>query len=422
MVILLSFLFVTALPSGDIPLDYNFEAYQSVQVDVQDYYDQEYLERSRQYLTEKENLYFLRLGLMLGILTFLVFAPPGKKFINRLAHLHKNKWVARILFVFILLSLYRLLIILPFSLYSSYFHEHSYGLSNLTLSTFFIDHLKGYLISLVITIPLVLLLYVILDRFQRSWYLLLWGVLVILGLIMIPLYHTVFIPLFNELTPLEDKELMREIITIGDRANLDIENVYIMDASKRTKKGNAFFTGIFSNESIVLYDNLLANHTEEEVLSVVAHEAGHQYHNHIWKGYAVFIVLSLLVLMITHYLIQWLIKKGWVGFEQVNQINSLPLIYFIIFILNLTINPLSNAISRHFERQADWASLVLTNDSEAFIDSHVELSKTNLGYPIPEEWEIIFLRTHPPTIERIRMAIFYHRIHQLSLPSPDEID
>jgi len=177
-----------------------------------------------------------------------------------------------------------------------------------------------------------------------------------------------------------------------------------MDASRRTRKGNAYFTGLGHTKRIVVYDTLLAGSGAEEVELVVAHEIGHWKAAHIWKGIGLSFLGMGIMLWCGARVLEWAARRGSFHLAGPADVAGLPLFLLVLFILHLVSLPIQSGISRSFERQADRTSLALTGNAAAFIRSEVQLARSNLADLTPHPAVVWLLYTHPPVAERIRMA------------------
>jgi len=216
-------------------------------------------------------------------------------------------------------------------------------------------------------------------------------------------------PLFITIRPLRDATLRERVLTLADRAGIAVEQVYEADASRRTKKGNAYFTGLGATKRIVLYDNLVARSDPAAVQLVVAHEMGHWKHAHIWQGVALSLAGMGMALWCAARVLAWAAERRAFHLTGPADVAGLPVFLLVCFVLSLVGLPIQNAISRHFERQADWASLELTQDPAAFVRAEVDLARSNLADLAPPRPVVWLLYTHPPVAERIRMAETFAR-------------
>jgi STE24 endopeptidase len=177
-----------------------------------------------------------------------------------------------------------------------------------------------------------------------------------------------------------------------------------MDASRKTRKTNAYFTGLGRARRVVLYDTLIASSTPEEVELVLAHELGHWRRHHIWKGLALGAASMLGALWAIARILALAAASGRFAFIHPADVRSLPLLLLAFLVLHLTTLPVQQAISRAFEREADLESLRLTGNPDAFIASEVHLARANLADIEPPRPIVWLLYSHPPVLERIAMA------------------
>jgi len=253
-------------------------------------------------------------------------------------------------------------------------------------------------------VPLGTLLVGLWRRTPNRWALWAWAGCGLATIVLVALAPIVIDPLFNTIRPLEDPALRQRVLTLADRAGLAVDQVYVSDASRRTTAENAYFTGLGATKRVVLYDTLLRHNDPEAVATVVAHEMGHWRHADIWKG----IGLSLLGLAICFWcaarVLAWAGRGRRFRLTGPADMAAVPLVLLVFFTLNLVSLPLQNAISRSMERAADRTALELTRDPAAFIRSEVQLARAGLADLAPSRAVVFLLYTHPPTVERIRMA------------------
>ena len=192
---------------------------------------------------------------------------------------------------------------LPFQLYATFVIEEKYGFNKTTMGTFFLDKLKGYFLAALIGAPLLALLIYLIGKIGPGfwvWFALIASAFVI---IMNMFYTTLILPLFNKLTPLPDGELKTAIEQFARRVHFPLDNIFVIDGSKRSSKANAFFSGIGKKKKIVLYDTLIDKHTTDELVAVLAHEVGHFKKKHIVVG----LILSILQVFFTMYILSLMV-------------------------------------------------------------------------------------------------------------------
>ena len=173
---------------------------------------------------------------------------------------------------------------------------------------------------------------------------------------------------------------------------------------RQTNHTNAYFTGFGSTRRIVLYDNLLKKHTPAEIESILAHEIGHWRHDHIVKGLLLGTAAALLGFFLLHCVLHWAVGRAPWHLQSIADPAGLPLVLLLISLGSWAAMPVGNAVSRHFERQADQVSLDLARQPAAFIECERKLARDNLGNVAPSPWNVWLFSTHPPTVERIHMA------------------
>ena len=184
---------------------------------------------------------------------------------------------------------------LPFDYYHSFIVEDRYGFNTKTLKIWFSDLLKSMLVTIVVGTFLLSAILLMLRYAGKTWWIWAWAVLLGFQLLMTILYPTVIAPLFNKFTLLEDSELKDGIERLAEGEDLNVEGIFQMDATKRTRHTNAYFSGLGKAKRIVLFDSLIQSHSKDEILAILAHEIGHLKKNHIKKHLAVIILLSLLL-------------------------------------------------------------------------------------------------------------------------------
>ena len=306
---------------------------------------------------------------------------------------------------FFLLSLVRL----PLDFYRSHILQHRFGLSNQGHWQWLKCHVLSFSLEGVFFVLATLLIYELILLSKRWWWLpasLIFSLFLILHLWLAPIFLH---PLYYDFELLEDQKLERSIKALSNKAGIPIENVFVVNASKRTKRANAYLTGLGESKRIVLYDNLLAKFEAAEVMSIVAHELGHWQHEHIERGAFLAIAGLTLFLFVSSRILLWTCNRGYFGLRDPADPANLPLLLLIFTGLLLLGKPIGLHVSRQMERQADAASLELSQDAEAFINVERKLVKSNALNLKPSWITVFFYYTHPPVMERIAFAIEHQR-------------
>ncbi|PKM83720.1 MAG: endopeptidase [Firmicutes bacterium HGW-Firmicutes-13] len=354
------------------------------------YFSPEFLQKAAEYERVNLTLFLARQAVTLVFLmTASVWAARYFQVAPKVSLITAAGYIFLFLFIFYILNL-------PLSFYQGYVVEHRFGFSTQTAGSWFLDYFKSGLISLGVSTGGLTGLYILMVRWPARWWLLAGTGFSLFILLSTYLFPIIIDPLFHNFTPLEDEALSSEIVSMAERAEIKVEQVLVADASRRTHKSNAYFTGIGKSKRIVIYDNLLKGFTAEEVLVVIAHEMAHWRHSHIVKG----IVMSIAGAFISLYLFRAFLKMTGLGLN----LKLIPLALLFFALVSLVAMPVQNAVSRSFERQADRGAITLTENPEAFVALKQNLAEANLAAVQPHPLIKMVLYSHPPIIERIRSA------------------
>jgi STE24 endopeptidase len=359
------------------------------------------LERMQAYETDKTLLGFISSLFSNIVIIAFIFGGLLDRYNSWIASLNLSFAVSGWLF-FLLLSYADEIASTPFSLYKIFRIENRYGFNTMTLRIWISDLLKSLLIS---TIMLSLVIFAALWLIQWSpsfWWFWVWGFLFIFSMILMYITPYVIEPLFNKFTPLQDEALKDKIVALTKKAGIQASRMLKVDASKRSKHTNAYFTGIGRTKRVVLYDTLLEHMDRNEIISVLAHEIGHWKRKHLLKMLAAFEIFSFLASYVSYRIIQSDLLLHIFGIVAGTLFVKLLLLGFIAGIFLFPLSLLANFVSRRHERQADLSSYELTGDSESMVSALVKLSKENLSNFHPHPLYIAMYYSHPPVIERIR--------------------
>jgi STE24 endopeptidase len=305
------------------------------------------------------------------------------------------------LIFFAVLSLLTSLLRLPFNLYETFVIEERYGFNLMTFRVWVSDLLKNLLLAAVLGGLLLGLLLALVVHGGGAWWVWAWMVVGGFELVMLWFFPVVILPLFNKFDPIENKGLEERIRTLMAKVGLRAKGVFKMDASKRSKHTNAFFIGLGRTKRIVLFDTLLASHTEEEILSVLAHEAGHWKKKHILRMLIPLEILSLVSFYVVARFLNWPLLYRTFGFQESIVYVGLFLIGAFISLLGYFAQPLEAAVSRKFEREADDFALRLIEKAEPMRSALKRLAADNLSNLSPHPLYAWFYYSHPPLVERI---------------------
>lgn len=257
----------------------------------------------------------------------IVFTPLSVKLENYLLRKTNDRFYLSVALFLLILSFAKFLVELPFNFYFGYVLEHEFGFSAMTISDWIIFTGKSLAIGIVIMTLIGLGAAYILRKFQNVWkYLIPLGAL-ILGLLFSVLFPILITPLFYEYHPIEEGNLKHKIVQLCDRAKIEVSEVYVINESKYSGHTNAYFTGWGSNRKIFLYDTLIKNHTEEEVISVLGHEIGHWTHNHQIKDIAISTLETLALCFIVSFIFLKTKREGKIPLKEFYSPSTLPFLF-----------------------------------------------------------------------------------------------
>jgi len=236
----------------------------------------------------------------------------------------------------------------------------------------------------------------------RRWPIPAGALMITLSGVLVLITPVLITPLFYEVRPLDEPELRARVLALADRAGMHVDEVYVLNASVKTTRVNAYFTGFGDARRIVLYDTLLTDYTPDQVEVVLAHEMGHWYYRHMLVG----VLVTGAVGWIGLFGLRWLLNRTWrpLGLSGPADVATLPYVIAVIAIVTTLALPLYNGFSRYGERQADQFSLVASGKPEVFIQLFEKFAVQNLSVVDVPPWEKLVFYTHPPIVERVAMA------------------
>ena len=305
------------------------------------------------------------------------------------------------LFIFYIETLFKI----PFSLYSTFRVEQKYGFNRQTSGLWCMDLIKSLFLGTVLYAVLLSGAFWIIMTFPGYWWLITWLFFLSFSVILMYLAPYVIEPLFNTFTPIEDKSLEEKIRHLMDKAGISITRVFTMDASKRSSHGNASFSGIGHFKRIVLFDTLLKTNSHDEILAILAHEAGHWKKKHIFKRLAVMEGLALAGIYIAFLLVQGDMLAEMFGLMDPPLYAKLLLAGFLGGLLASFVRPFHNWYSRKHEWEADAFAADLTGDPTAMARALIKLGRDNLSNLHPHPWYAALHYSHPPLAQRVRRLL-----------------
>lgn len=369
---------------------------------VKDIYDDKEYQRWQAY--SMDNHRFTKMSKLISLAVFLIILVSGGfvMFHNWAESLVSNNLPLQVIVFMAPYFLITQLVGIPLSYYRTFVIEEKYGFNKTTKQTFVLDKIKGLILSIILGGGLLYLIISIYESMPSgtSFFLITWASLVILFIIINILYVPVFVPMFNKLTPLEEGTLRDKIIDFAEGVGYEINKISVMDASKRSTKLNAFFSGFGKFKNIVLFDTLLDKMDDDEIVAVLAHEIGHNKHKHVIFNMiqsaiilTVYLGVLLLVLNVPEFSTAF-------GFDSLNIGFSLILFTVLIDPISILIELITASFSRKHEYQADaYAASHTTKDD--MIDALKVLTKENFANLTPHPLYVKLRYSHPPTASRI---------------------
>ena len=280
--------------------------------------------------------------------------------------------------------------------------ERRFKLTNQKFSSWLWDEVKGFLVSLVLGSIVIELLYFTIRQWPQNWWLLAWALFMGLFILLAQLAPVVLFPIFYKFEPLEDEELKRRLIMLGQRAGTQVRGVYRWRLSEKSNKANAALTGLGNTRRIILADTLLDNYTSDEIEAVLAHELGHHVHRHILKSILVQAGTTFVGFWAANFILHYAVDHHM--FEELSDFANLPLLALVSIVLGFVLMPALNAYSRYNERQADRYAFESITTIDPFVSSMNKLAEQNLAERTPSKWIEWFFHSHPSISRRLAAA------------------
>jgi STE24 endopeptidase len=288
----------------------------------------------------------------------------------------------------------------PFNLYRTFIIEAKFGFNKMTFSLYLIDALKGMLIGAVLGLPLLFGVLWLMERMGDLWWLYVWSVWVSFNLLLLFIYPTFIAPLFNKFSPMQDQTMKARIETLLSKCGFTSSGLFVMDGSKRSAHGNAYFTGFGKTKRIVFFDTLLERLSINEVEAVLAHELGHFKHKHVVKRIAMTFVMSLGFLWLLGVLMQTTWFYQGLGVTTQSKAIALLLFFLVLPVFSFLLSPILSAYSRKHEFEADAYAAKQTASGD-LVTALVKLYQDNASTLTPDPLYSKFYDSHPPAAARI---------------------
>ena len=334
------------------------------------------------------------------IVTMLMFSFGGFAWVDGLVQQYVVSPIWTPILFFGVLFIANDLISIPFDWYDTFVIEERFGFNKVTPKLFVLDKLKGYGMTIVLGGSILFVVIWIYTLTPTYFWLLAWAVVTGYSLFMTMFYSQIIVPLFNKQTPLEAGELRTEIEKFATKTSFNLDNIFVIDGSKRSTKANAYFSGLGAKKRIVLYDTLMDKMTTEEIVSVLAHEVGHYKHKHTLINFLISMPSTLLLFFVFGLILQSdELAQALGGTKASFHLNALA--FSILYSpISLILDIATNVLSRRFEYQADEFASSHGYGSQ-LISGLKKLSATSLSNLMPHPLYVFFHYSHPTLYQRI---------------------
>jgi STE24 endopeptidase len=389
-----NFLFTTVLEYLN---DKNWK--ESIPKDLEGFYDSNKYQKAKNYKIERGKISLLNSSISF-VITLLMLFFFGFGLISEYAVSFSDSIIVQSCIFFMIFHLLTTFLGMPLSYYSTFFIEEKYGFNKTTLKTFIVDKIKGIFISSLFIIVLTSLAIVLIEYFSTGFWIWLWIGLSLFMVFLNMFYADLIVPIFNKLTPLENGELRSKIESYSKKVGYSLKNIFVIDGSKRSTKANAFFSGLGPRKTIALFDTLIEKHTDEELVSVLAHEVGHFKKKHI----LISMFLTILQLGIMCYLFELCMNMEVIasslGSSKMNFHIGIIAFSFLYSPIGLITGILMNILSRKNEYEADKFAKDTYNGN--FLELALKkLSVDSLSNLYPHPLYVFVHYSHPPLLKRL---------------------
>lgn len=379
------------------------------------FYDAKEYRKAQNYLRESTNFQLIKDGISTFAIVVFILAG-GFNFVDRLARsFGLGIILTGLIFAGILLLASQILSI-PFSAYHTFAIEEKYGFNRTSVKTFILDIVKSWILGVIIGGIIFAAVIWFFDKMERWAWAYCWICVTLFQLFLMFIAPTAIMPLFNKFVPLEDSELKKAIEEYANSQNFKMKGIFKMDASRRSAKSNAFFTGFGKYRRIALFDTLIEKHTADELVSVLAHEIGHYKKRHIIKGTLLSIINAGLMFFILSFFIN---NKGLFSAFKMDEVSiyaSLVFFGFLYIPISFLLSIFANTLSRKYEYDADSFAVRTYKEPQAMILALKKLTVDNLMNLTPHPLKVFLQYSHAPVLKRIEAIrkIYERKTYQLN--------
>jgi STE24 endopeptidase len=364
------------------------------------------IDKEKQNLAKKYHKDHLKLNIISYIISAvflfaLLYFNISKNFVSFLNTFLGPRFFIILIYFIGLYTIYSI-ISLPFAYIEGYKIEHKYGFSTQNFKAWFNDWLKSFFVSFVLGVLIFEVIYHITNISPNLWWLWLSVIMIIFSVILANLFPVLILPLFYKTSPIEDEDLKKRIEEICGRIKINLQGIFSINLSSKSTKANAAVIGLGNTKKILIGDTLIADYTEDEIMSVLTHEITHYKEHHIWW----LILWQSLVTVVLFYILYRIHPFFYelAEFEKISEVAAFPIFAIIFAILSFVTQPLTSSISRFYERKADKGALNLTKDSKSFISLMAKFCNKQLLIAYPNSFIEWYKYSHPSPGNRIKFA------------------
>jgi STE24 endopeptidase len=361
--------------------------------------DEEEYRKTQLYEKDNKWLSFWSSSYNLAIILIMIIAG-GFASVDNIARSISSQSVAIALIFFGIIGFGSELLNMPFSWYDTFVIEKKHGFNTMTVRTFITDHIKSWFIALIVGIPVLGLITWLYYKTGKGFWFYAWGLITLFSIIVNLFYSQWIVPLFNKQTPLVESSLRKKIEAFAQKTGFRLKNIYLIDGSKRSTKANAYFSGFGPKKRIVLFDTLIKEFSDEEIVAVLAHEIGHYKKKHVLRGLILSVILTGLMLFLFSLIVDSPMLSRALGAETPSFHLGLIVFGILYSPLSLLIGLATNYLSRKNEFEADW--FVRVNYEPKYLaEALKKLSVKNLSNMMPHPAYVFFHFSHPPLLSRL---------------------
>jgi STE24 endopeptidase len=367
---------------------------------LRDIYDPEKYAKQQDYFRTNSRFEILT-SCFSFVITLLMFSLGGFHWVDQLVQGYVQSEIWTPIIFFGVLFFENDILSIPFDWYDTFVIEQKFGFNKVTPKLFILDKLKGYGMTIILGGGILFVIIWIYTLTPTYFWLLAWAVVTVFSLIMTMFYSQIIVPLFNKQTPLGEGELRTEIEKFALKTGFKLDNIFVIDGSKRSTKANAYFSGLGAKKRIVLYDTLMDKMTVEEIVAVLAHEVGHYKHKHTLINFMISIPSTLLLFFAFGYILKSdTFAQALGGTVASFHLNALA--FSILYSpISLVLDIATNVLSRKFEYQAD-AFAAKYGYAQQLTSGLKKLTATSLGNLMPHPLYVFFHYSHPTLYQRIQ--------------------